>query len=91
MELAGLNGLAGDGATGPQVHKTEGHRISGNSRSTTGIRIAGQDGPTGPQGPQGIAGQDGATGPQGPQGIAGQDGATGPQGPQGIQGQDSRN
>ena len=53
--------------------------------------IAGQDGPTGPQGLQGIAGQDGATGPtgpQGPQGIAGQDGATGPQGPQGIAGQD---
>lgn len=46
-------------------------------------QIVGPQGPTGPQGSQGIQGP---TGPTGPQGVQGPTGPTGPQGTQGIQG-----
>ena len=52
------------------------------------VRVSGETGAVGPQGPQGAPGKDGAVGPQGPQGPKGQDGAVGPQGPQGPKGQD---
>ena len=52
------------------------------------VRVSGETGAVGPQGPQGAPGQDGAVGPQGPQGPKGQDGAVGPQGPQGAPGKD---
>lgn len=46
----------------------------------------GNQGETGPIGPQGIQGIQGEVGPQGPQGIQGEVGPIGPTGPQGIQG-----
>ena len=52
------------------------------------VRVSGETGAVGPQGPQGAPGKDGAVGPQGPQGPKGQDGAVGPQGPQGAPGKD---
>ncbi|MEH6513998.1 MAG: hypothetical protein V7734_12955, partial [Maribacter arcticus] len=51
--------------------------------------MPGNDGATGPAGPQGDQGNPGATGPQGipgNDGVDGLDGATGPTGPQGDQG-----
>ena len=46
----------------------------------------GDQGATGPTGPQGATGDQGATGPTGPQGATGDQGATGPTGPQGATG-----
>ena len=51
------------------------------------INIAGNIGPTGPQGIQGIEGAMGPTGPQGPTGETGAVGPTGPTGPTGATGE----
>lgn len=46
----------------------------------------GEDGETGPQGPQGLIGEQGSDGPQGPAGPQGSDGPQGPAGPAGADG-----
>ncbi|HYP55488.1 MAG TPA: hypothetical protein VEQ41_04205, partial [Solirubrobacterales bacterium] len=46
----------------------------------------GDQGVTGPQGPQGVTGEQGVTGPEGPTGPQGPVGVTGPEGPTGDQG-----
>ena len=74
------------------IHSTTGGIMFPDGTTQTTATIAGPQGVTGAQGPQGIQGPQGDVGPQGPQGIqglpgtAGAQGLTGPQGPQGATG-----
>jgi hypothetical protein len=75
----------GDGTFGPEDFMTRGQLTAVLHRYDQKIvsKVAGQEGPQGPQGEPGPEGPQGEPGPQGEQGPQGEEG---PQGPQGAQG-----